>query len=202
MPCPLCPAHFTTLQMLAKKIGQLEKKIAEHERAAGGSLPDLQVGQRLSQPGMFFPRLGCGGSSERWVQLPAQAGRQLVGLIRSICVGNSLSCLLLKPIYTAACHAPRPFQAQYEASRACMAKDGRRFRDAIALCQAEEHALKLRIKKLKEVGAGVRDAFACSLRLLAPARSWAVGLWRRRLRAVGRWCTWQRATPRRGSVAC
>ena len=53
-PCPSCPARLTTLQMLAKKIGQLEKKIAEHERAAGGSLPDLQVGRGLSQPGMFF----------------------------------------------------------------------------------------------------------------------------------------------------
>ncbi|PRW20506.1 structural maintenance of chromosomes 6B isoform A [Chlorella sorokiniana] len=72
-----------TPEILAKKIGQLEKKIAEHERAAGGSLPELQ--------------------------------------------------------------------AQYEASRARMAKDGRRFRDAIKLYEAEEYALKLRIKKLKEL---------------------------------------------------
>jgi len=32
-----------------------------------------------------------------------------------------------------------------------MARDGRRFRDAITLYEVEEQALKLRLKKLKEV---------------------------------------------------
>ncbi len=52
----------------------------------------------------------------------------------------------------AAAHSPfLSLQAQYEASRARMARDGRRFRDAITLYEVEEQALKLRLKKLKEV---------------------------------------------------
>ena len=44
-PKLLCVTPFHhSLQVLAKKIGQLEKKVAEHEKAAGGSLPELQVG--------------------------------------------------------------------------------------------------------------------------------------------------------------
>lgn len=44
-PKLLCVTPFLhSLQVLAKKAGQLEKKIAEHEKAAGGSLPELQVG--------------------------------------------------------------------------------------------------------------------------------------------------------------
>lgn len=32
------------MQLLRKKVALLERKIAEHERAAGGSLAELQVG--------------------------------------------------------------------------------------------------------------------------------------------------------------
>lgn len=48
---PTCPA-----QLLDKKIRQLEKKIGEHERAAGGSLDELQVGAGVCDGGLL-----CGG---------------------------------------------------------------------------------------------------------------------------------------------
>jgi hypothetical protein len=46
VPLPSLPV----LQIMRKKIERLQKKIAEHERQAGGTLADLEVGHHCVIP--------------------------------------------------------------------------------------------------------------------------------------------------------
>ena len=131
----------------------MQKKIADHERAAGGSLEELQVGGLVWQ-GRAGGSRRCAGASNmsqlllvRRSRLPQPSKASNAGCVLKLHTARR------RPILSPPTRRPHPrsVPVAYEASAARMSRDGRRCREAIETFAVMDDALKLRSRKLQEV---------------------------------------------------